>query len=483
MQAIAQLCDRAILLDGGEIVRDGAERRCRRALPADRPRQRLEQRVARLDDAPGDEPRAAALDPRRRRGRRGRVDTVDVRRPVGIEIGFTVLRARRADLPEDQGRSTGRGRHRVQRARHDPRWHEPAPPGRLRRHGLDPGEPAERGPVHASTSRSARSGRPKLITARRRAARRLVPRARPGRRRLRPRTFHGPAARRRAAAARVDDRETLANAEPDRRHRSRPQRGRLRRAGDPQRRARSATGSMPSITFRPTGPGRSSSASHGSIRPPRRTARRTTPASRTSCIEPYAGTTPGCSASTATSSTTPPGSPAFARSCSAARYDSVFKVASNVLNCVELDPGAQRARGYLSPPSRSITKLYNFAAIESWHGDGSERLHGGTIVFRPATTSRPSTTSASGSRGTKRRCAVCTVAFSGARASTAEPDDPSRRPILEETRLAGPQLARRPQAAAATAVSRRTHPRGSGRSTCAATSSPSTRRPFFQLSA
>jgi hypothetical protein len=63
-------------------------------------------------------------------------------------------------------------------------------------------------------------------------------------------------------------------------------------------------------------------------------------------------------------------------------YDSAFKVASNVLNCVELDRERQIASGYLSPPSRSITKLYNFAAIGSWEGDGSERLHGGTISFR-----------------------------------------------------------------------------------------------------
>ena len=62
-------------------------------------------------------------------------------------------------------------------------------------------------------------------------------------------------------------------------------------------------------------------------------------------------------------------------------YAGVFKVASNVLNCVELDQG--RATGYLSPPSRSITKLYNFAALDSWRGDGAERLHGGTPAFRP----------------------------------------------------------------------------------------------------
>lgn len=61
-------------------------------------------------------------------------------------------------------------------------------------------------------------------------------------------------------------------------------------------------------------------------------------------------------------------------------YREAFKVASNVLNCVELD--RETAAGYLSPPSRSITKLYNFGAIEGWHGDGSERLHGGTIGFR-----------------------------------------------------------------------------------------------------
>jgi hypothetical protein len=61
-----------------------------------------------------------------------------------------------------------------------------------------------------------------------------------------------------------------------------------------------------------------------------------------------------------------------------------FKVASNVLNCVELASARDVASGYLSPPSRSITKLYNFAAIESWKSDGAERLHGGSIAFRPS---------------------------------------------------------------------------------------------------
>ena len=64
-------------------------------------------------------------------------------------------------------------------------------------------------------------------------------------------------------------------------------------------------------------------------------------------------------------------------------YGHAFKVASNVLNCVSLDRRRLTASGYLSPPSRSITKLYNFGAIESWSGDGSERLHGGRIAYRP----------------------------------------------------------------------------------------------------
>jgi hypothetical protein len=64
-------------------------------------------------------------------------------------------------------------------------------------------------------------------------------------------------------------------------------------------------------------------------------------------------------------------------------FENVFKVAGNVLNCVDVDAARSTATGYLSPPSRSITKLYNFGAIDAWAGDGSERLHGGAIAFRP----------------------------------------------------------------------------------------------------
>jgi hypothetical protein len=55
----------------------------------------------------------------------------------------------------------------------------------------------------------------------------------------------------------------------------------------------------------------------------------------------------------------------------------------NVLHCLELELTAGRATGHAALPSRSVTKLYNFAAIASWDGDTVERLHGGAIRFHP----------------------------------------------------------------------------------------------------
>lgn len=62
-------------------------------------------------------------------------------------------------------------------------------------------------------------------------------------------------------------------------------------------------------------------------------------------------------------------------------FQSHWMVLGNVLHCEKID--ANCACGWMSPPSRSITKFYNFAAIESWDGDTPERLHGGSPVFRP----------------------------------------------------------------------------------------------------
>lgn len=67
----------------------------------------------------------------------------------------------------------------------------------------------------------------------------------------------------------------------------------------------------------------------------------------------------------------------------AGEFDRVWRMKGNVLHCTALAADRSSATGHLAPPSRSITKLYNFGAIVSWDGDTVERLHGGTIRFQP----------------------------------------------------------------------------------------------------
>jgi hypothetical protein len=55
----------------------------------------------------------------------------------------------------------------------------------------------------------------------------------------------------------------------------------------------------------------------------------------------------------------------------------------NVLNLEYIDDNLKAAEGYLAPPCRSMTKLYNFSVIDAWEGPCRERLHGGTIHFKP----------------------------------------------------------------------------------------------------
>lgn len=65
----------------------------------------------------------------------------------------------------------------------------------------------------------------------------------------------------------------------------------------------------------------------------------------------------------------------------AGEFDRWWVVFGNVLNVTALSE--ETAAGYLAPPCRSMTKLFNFAAIDVWDGPCMERLHGGTIRFRP----------------------------------------------------------------------------------------------------
>jgi len=64
-------------------------------------------------------------------------------------------------------------------------------------------------------------------------------------------------------------------------------------------------------------------------------------------------------------------------------HSDVFRIRPAALHCDELDAARSRASGYLSPPSRPLVGLFNFAAIEQWTGVRSERLHGGDITFKP----------------------------------------------------------------------------------------------------
>ena len=126
---------------------------------------------------------------------------------------------------------------------------------------------------------------------------------------------------------------------------------------------------------------------------------------------------------------------AFRERLDAGEFSNVFKVESNVLNCVALDRGAATASGYLSPPSRSITKLYNFAALDSWAGDGAERLHGGRPVFRAGY--GPDAVDNIGERlawdKTPLRCLhACFLRRSSAEEGV---DGTLARPILEETTM------------------------------------------------
>jgi glycosyltransferase involved in cell wall biosynthesis len=61
----------------------------------------------------------------------------------------------------------------------------------------------------------------------------------------------------------------------------------------------------------------------------------------------------------------------------------VFRIRPAGLHCEELDEDRRLAAGYLSPPSRPVVGLLNFAAIDSWTNVATERRHGGDVEFRP----------------------------------------------------------------------------------------------------
>ncbi len=79
----------------------------------------------------------------------------------------------------------------------------------------------------------------------------------------------------------------------------------------------------------------------------------------------------------------PTGLPRLRRELLAGQYDASWVIFGNVLNCTAIDEAARTATGYLAPPCRSMTKLYNFNLIESWDVAVTHVFANGTIKFKP----------------------------------------------------------------------------------------------------
>jgi hypothetical protein len=147
-------------------------------------------------------------------------------------------------------------------------------------------------------------------------------------------------------------------------------------------------------------------------------------------VEGYAGTATWVLAVDGDELYDPEGLVRLGEELRAGDYAEYFRLVGNVLNCVELDPYTETATGYLAPPSRPITKLYNFAAIDSWTGC-HERLHGGQIVFKPGYGERSIAEigAATAWEQSSFRCLhVCLL-----RRSTRDPEHSPARPNLVET--------------------------------------------------
>lgn len=62
-------------------------------------------------------------------------------------------------------------------------------------------------------------------------------------------------------------------------------------------------------------------------------------------------------------------------------YSRYWNILGNCIHVNKLDTAEHAAYGYMAPPSRSITKLYNFNAITEWR-EYAERLHGTNMRFK-----------------------------------------------------------------------------------------------------
>jgi lipopolysaccharide transport system ATP-binding protein len=126
MQAVARLCERTMLLDEGRIVRDGPSPEVVTHYLQSGQGSGSYREWPDVETAPGND--IARMWWVRVVQDGETVDTVDVRRPVGIEIAFRILCPAPPLLPKLK-LLNGEGEIVFNALDTDPRWHDPVPPG------------------------------------------------------------------------------------------------------------------------------------------------------------------------------------------------------------------------------------------------------------------------------------------------------------------------------------------------------------------
>ena len=200
LQSVAQLCDRVLLMDGGQIVMDG---------PSEEVVAHYLQQATGTsssqswtdDEAPGDHlVRMRSVRVVRESGETA--DYIDVREPVGIELAFRVLEDGPPIIPKIKVVAGAQIAFNAMDV--DARWREPSPPGEYVTTAWIPGELPERGARQGARGRLL-DRLAEAPSPRERPRGRVLPRPGPARRRLVARALHGPVARRRPAAPALDD--------------------------------------------------------------------------------------------------------------------------------------------------------------------------------------------------------------------------------------------------------------------------------------
>jgi lipopolysaccharide transport system ATP-binding protein len=126
MQAVAQLCDRVILMEQGRVALDGPSAEVVAHYLQTSAGAGSSRTWDDLESAPGDE-LVRLLSVRIVDSDGATVDYVDVRDPVGVQLVFRVLQDGPAVVPKIKLSADGRIAFNAMDV--DPRWHEPSPPG------------------------------------------------------------------------------------------------------------------------------------------------------------------------------------------------------------------------------------------------------------------------------------------------------------------------------------------------------------------